>query len=434
MIKEELVGKKFTLPNVEGYYIIVKEDSENIYYNYSQLLLKEPVRLEKEFYLKQLKKDWKLLPEETKMYTTPKGIKYGVGTKFTHPATGKREYPITYVGKDGVGYDGATSWIVTLDRFNELVDEGSWNVIQDYQSVDPSTIKFDFTNTKIKVNSPEEHTWIQQVAFNSHNNLRWIGSAKENISYTDEPGIYFNTYGNLSRATDMKYFAENNSKEITIQDILNSNQMKEVIEVGDVVEVIRNTGNLADFTGKKGKVTRVPDNISVNYVVEVAPSDTRCFSKDELKLVSKGSKQEIIGYELLKDLPGIPAGKKSRKSAAGGEVFGEKDSNVFFPTSTQLQDTTWFKPIYKAKDITLKFSKYNATLSKEYGLVFTDNERLSFTEVQKLVKVLANREGKTVAGSYDVVIKQELKSVSVGCKLFTPKDIELVTKAVQELQ
>ena len=163
-------------------------------------------------------------------------------------------------------------------------------------------------------------------------------------------------------------------------------------------------------------------------------------SGDFILVKKDKSNMKVTGYKLLKDTPEHEAGAVFKLMPEDGEwheayfLNGSRQSEYWYYTKDVENKPEWFEPIYEPEDIKIKFSKYTAVLTKSNGLVFTDNERLSFTEVQKLVKVLDNREGKTVAGKFDVVIKQKLESVSVGCKTFTPNDVKLITEAVLKLQ
>lgn len=377
---------------------------------------------------------WKLLPQEQIMHTTRIGIKYKVGTKFTElndVPSHSIIYTITAIDKKSLTLEwvsprlGKQKENTPKNVLEDKMDRGIARIGQDYQLVDPLTITFDFTNTKIKVNSLKENEWVQKVALNS--GWSWYSGDTSVLEYrTNEPYLFFNETKGFGYGDNINYFNENKSKEITIQDIL-SNQTRRVIEVGDIVEVLESNGSDLN-PGEKVQVTRVGKT-------EIVVTGDWYFARDsgQLKLVSKANKQEIIGYELLKDLPFMKS----------GTIFQSGNKKVYAADDTQgnrlnykveaLQDTAWFKPIYKAKEVELKFSKYAAMLSKEHGLVFTDNERISFTALVGLLKTLQVNGFHTSVNTYEVKYKMEVTEVEVGCKKFDKKDVEIVCAAIKDL-
>lgn len=414
MTKEELVGRKFT-NSLDQKCQFTHFQSGKIYASNRG---SSPFEVGDEGYCNAKIKEgtWKLLPEEQMTYTTPKGIKYGVGTKFTHPDSGNTEYTISYVGADGVGYDGANEPTSGLCSFNQYLDDGVWAIIQDYQSVDPSTIKFDFTNTKIRVNSPEESEWIQKAAFN--NGVEWYTGSYIQCT-TAELLILKDYIGRVS----LDGFANSRTREITIQDILNN--MKEVIEVGDVVEY--KDSNM--FGVHKYEVTRITDSY---FTFKEGGTGT----KENYKLHRKANKQEIIGYELLKDLPGIPAGTKSTPfmgKGRGGVVFVGTTS--FDASDELLQDTTWFKPIYKTKEVIVSISggrEVKITTDTTTIRVNGIKNNIFNKDIMKLHTMLNLKSvlETTSDNKWPIVIT----AFKIGCQEFTKEDIELVYQEITKLK
>ncbi len=445
MTKEELIGRKFITSSGNLYKIIEATDI-----NYIGL---ENLEETEEFALgytwdnwvtlttanKELdKEEWKLLPVENKMYKTPKGIEYGVGDYFTYQHERTDEiitYKIDKIELNKVYYSQLQeapnlTLGVTKSIFDMRVDdttEQQWKIVtpmKDYKQVDPKTITFNFTNTKIKVNNEDESKWIQEVAFN--NNITWQYSITP--QYLNKPWLYSNFgrlyYGGLK---------EVDYKEITIQDILNN--MKEVIEVGDIVEILSG----AYRAKSKGIVITPPteirkDRIAINHLDSngsLTSDSYTHYSIKSLKLVSKGKKKEIIGYETVIDLPGIPKGSKSKPAGAfnNAHSFG-----IHTYKEVELQDTKFFKPIYKQDAIEVKFSKYTATLSKESGLVFSDGEKLSYDQVKQLLGGLSGEVNLPKAGQYKVAFSYEVKAVVVGCKSFNTKDVQVIKDAIKSLE
>jgi hypothetical protein len=500
MSKEELVGRSFrAAPNGTGQINYIHDHKDPKYISVTSVpeltgARDVGVHAVDSFNENLRAGTWKLIEEDKpKMYKTSKGIEYGVGTQFKHKdsdpiytITELAEYPVFFshrAGGDKEEYN-KTSKTWSKDKFAELLDEGTWVIInnnmEDYKQVDPKTIKFDFSNMTIKTNNPDEHKWIQEVAFNKLNNKRWIGDANQTVSYTDESGIQFMLDGKLARG-----YRSSGYKEITIQDILNN--MKEVIEVGDTVDSIM-------FSGRPGVVTRIeasargrkvyylPDN-NFNYEHDITlvskgnkmnvfekgdsvtykdPNDgTRVKGVDhvtgsgddahvyyvgggfdyakELKIVTKAKSttKEVVGYESVVDLPGIPKGSKTSTYYSNGNGSfknpnGKTTDITYGPE--QFADTKFFKPIYKSDEIVLKMGKHTATLSKDKGLVFSDGESLPFADAVRLVGTLKSNNVKVgTFGNYGVTVDVEYKNIKVGCKSFTPTHVSMVEEAIKTL-
>ncbi len=152
---------------------------------------------------------------------------------------------------------------------------------------------------------------------------------------------------------------------------------------------------------------------------------------ESLTLVSKAMKQEVIGYELLKDLPGIPKGTKSTPFLGlgrGGVTFSA--IGYFNVTDLQLQDTTWFKPIYKAKDVVVKISGRREVKITADKVDFDGVEFCTFNQINNIYAAVSNRHIATGIKSYPF----QITAFKIGCQEFTKEDIEAVYKAIKSLE
>lgn len=436
MTKEELIGRKFQHKITNDIYQIFKGKGDKI--DLKELVNGIPTSeefigmytLAEALAYTSTGSDWILLPIENKMYKTPKGIEYGVGTVFTHQGRSNTiveivaegdEYPIKFL------YNNDEKSYMSFNWFCENIDKGNWKIItnkptmKDYKQVDPKTIKFDFTSTKIKVNTDEEAAWVIEAAVAN-------GSRRPNDSTSTHRFFYIWADKDICWACGLNEDCGRTYKEITIQDILNN--MKEVIEVGDVVTYIEQA--------KYGYDTKVVERLgsSAGQPAIYYVGGGFDYTKD-LKLVSKAKKKEIIGYETVVDLPGIPKRSKFNyptfKANQDGKYYLEGNVTSKYYELAELSDTKFFKPIYKQDTLEIKFSKYTATLSKEHGLVFTDGEKMPFTVLLQLVKdaQVSFKLGK-YAG-FEVTGEVELKSIKVGCKSFTAADVKLVSDSIKKL-
>jgi hypothetical protein len=399
-----------------------------------------------------IEQNYKLKEEpKTKMYKTPKGIEYGVGTLCGY-GSAKTTYTITKIDNDRVYFrlsDGRNDISDSINTFNKDLDRGERIVINqnnmtDFKQVDPKTIKFDFSKKCIKTQNKEEYDWVYEVAVANHYTYAGdkIGYKKGGIEqmFFDQSGYSVNN--SVSWADNAYTKSSSKYTEITIQDILGNKNMKETIEVGDIVQIIPPA---TYRVGQQALVLEInPDKEEVYLVQHTRDGkldayDQTRYHPNKIKLVSKGKKKEIVGYETVVDLPGIPKGSKSEQKLAaisGGYTYKfakAQGANTFH--ETEVVDTKFFKPIYKSDAIEIKFSKYTATLSKEHGLVFTDGEKLPLKEVEKILRMAAKPTvslGKV--DKFDIVIDFTVTTVKVGCKSFTPEDVALVQGALKKLE
>lgn len=137
-------------------------------------------------------------------------------------------------------------------------------------------------------------------------------------------------------------------------------------------------------------------------------------------------KQEIIGYELLKDLPDIPAGLKSIKKSASGWSFENLAYQIYF-TEKQIKDTTWFKPIYKKKEIELVISS-NRKIVVSFDLIhIVGHDTLTYKQFDDIFAYMF----PTTKFKSKYIMSAEL--INVGCQTYTKKDIQDVKNAIQSL-
>lgn len=184
--------------------------------------------------------------------------------------------------------------------------------------------------------------------------------------------------------------------------------MKQLINVGDILHHgMLNKDYTVDGVNDKGQVR----------LAEYNGWNEPEWIENYMIVKTKAVKQEISGYELLKNLPGISAGTKSN------EYNGRK---AFFTNYTaqypDLNDTTWFKPIYKAKETIVRISNGNVIITD--NKVTLGSNTVTFYDITK-VNNLLNPPVKID------VFKVNIEAVSIGCQTFLKHDIELVYKAIQ---
>ena len=377
--------------------------------------------------------NWKLLKMNT--YKTLKGIEYQIGTKFKHRA-GQDIFEITNISRVGKEYKYKNLNRIIINQFvdsiiqlEEYLDLATWIIIPEYQSIDPRTIKFDFKNKEVVMANEQESEWVQRAAFaNGHT---WFDSYAGKPEYTDAKLISFWGDNTITYANNL-YWAGEDTRfiRITIQDILTAQTMEEVIEVGDTISSIKYLG------GIQGVVTRI-----ANDKYYIGTREDQYYTFDQAKLVSKAmKKEEIIGYELLKDLPGIPAGTKSSPymGKSRESVVFEYKTKLYHSTEEELDDRNWFKPLYKPSQIQLaisdnKHGQRTATItSTEVRLDYGDAGNRTSTTVKhvELVQIYDVLLMKMSSNSYSITFN----SVQVGCQEFSRQDIEQMYKAVQELK
>lgn len=193
------------------------------------------------------------------------------------------------------------------------------------------------------------------------------------------------------------------------------NTFNEIIEVGDTI------GSLKYLEGTKGVVVKIEDG---KYFIGKKAHEHYTFAK--ARLISKSVKQDIVGYELLKDLPGIPAGTKSTLRQGGCYFTHSIEGSINFKEQ-QLQDTTWFKPIYKAKEVVVKISggREVTVADNNIKMIGGSFDLFHFNSVRDFII-----NGNMIVNGFSI----KHHSVTVGCQEFTKQDIELVYQAIQNIK
>lgn len=90
--------------------------------------------------------------------------------------------------------------VITLEEWDEVIN--------------PKTL-FDLSNTKIRVNSPEESKLIQEKAFQ----LGWKWTAPNKLDYLDKPFLYFSGSKWIYYGEICSIFKSDSRKEITLKDL-----------------------------------------------------------------------------------------------------------------------------------------------------------------------------------------------------------------------
>ena len=202
------------------------------------------------------------------------------------------------------------------------------------------------------------------------------------------------------------------------RDIELVEDINQEIEVGDIIQ-----GNIS------GRIERVT-KITSNFYYYGSTDDNR-IGKDLATLISKANKQEVIVYELLKDLPGIPAGTKNNGRAKEGNYNFSSAGNTLIFTSKDVQDTTWFKPIYKAKEVVVKISGDREVAIKDNKIMLDSKEGVSLDQFKNIRSFFTEkRTTNTWAMNYPLVVTQ----IKIGCQLVNGEDVELIHQAIQNLK
>ena len=311
-----------------------------------------------------------------------------------------------YTIKDGErGYmcvtwdEDAMNDVYTVNIINDYLHLGTWKLVED-----------DITTT----NKMEE--------------VIELGDTITSLRFPD--GIS----GVVNRIENDKYYIGNRDNEhYTFEQakLISKGMGQAVIEVGDIVKIVQSykCGTNAKVLGIEGNKY----NLEHDNIIESTGNfeTTNGFNLADIKLVSKGSKQEVVGYELLKDLPGIPTGTKSNYRTGNGVSFTGTNAQCTY-THSQLSDTTWFKPIYKAKEVIVKISKErDVIVSADRVQLSNDKE---FVTKQQLLAIKECVELKRTFKTGIIPYPLEILVIKIGCQEFTREDIALVYKAVQNFK
>lgn len=280
-----------------------------------------------------------------------------------------------------------------------------------YQNVNPKHIVFDFSSTKIKINSPQESQLVQQAMF--ANGCSWKCDVVQ-PAHTEEPFLYVNSKKCIGFGILHSFYCASNNQAITIQQILDA--QKPVFEVGDIV---KNKGTDTEY---------VVDAVQGENINMVGFPGIWVPGSAHYLIRKAKQQQEIIGYELLKDLPGIPAGSKS---VEGLSVFGytfksNNGAHVAHFDGLQVKETTWFKPLYKPVNTVLKISGGRKVTVESKKVVLEDGaEFCSTQQLGDIYEAVKTRLLPTGKKSYDL----EILTFKLGCHVFTKEDIVAVYQA-----
>lgn len=245
--------------------------------------------------------------------------------------------------------------------------------------------------------------------------LKYGGSPNNPIDAVGEITVIGNPD---SVATIVKWPAGTNSYEFK--------DLEQVIEVGDTVEIIDDSGynRTVARIASRGVVTRISDTLIHAEFTNDGIKTSQVGSKSQLKLVSKAN-MEVLHYELVTALPSIPVGTKSEKIIAiSGTTmykFAVGDTHNAF-SEKQITDTTFFKPVYKPKEVVVDISNSRKVVIKDNLAEIKGVGKLTKTQVQELEKL----------ATLDIVIggnQVNVNEFQVGCQAFTVKDIKTVFKA-----
>lgn len=217
----------------------------------------------------------------------------------------------------------------------------------------------------------------------------------------------------------------NNPDEVKwLVEAYNENTIKPKVNITAILD-----GNYLFFYSITITYSNDEDTFNNSYFTEITIQDI---------LNAQPMKAEIVGYELLKDLPGIPAYTKSSPyvgKGRGGVLF-EYNSKIYSASDNELADTSWFKPIYKVADQLLKLSNNReAKVTKQgigiYNTLSKSNIPIGTMDTKTLIKIftdfgMINKKVYEGMEVYPLTLK-------VGCQDFNEKDMEDIFNAVQEL-
>lgn len=163
------------------------------------------------------------------------------------------------------------------------------------------------------------------------------------------------------------------------------------------------------------------------YSEEVASGEATNWGHSSFELVSQPSRK-VIGYKLLKDLPGIPAGTTTQVGTISQDgsalLLADKYSSRY--TKELFEDTTWFEPIYEEEKVVVELSNGKATIEGNTVTVRVNHQpplTLDFPRLKDFHHQLTSIDS---LGGYAITIPSFL----VGCQTFTMEDLEKVLKAI----
>jgi hypothetical protein len=160
------------------------------------------------------------------------------------------------------------------------------------------------------------------------------------------------------------------------------------------------------------------------------------------KLIKKAEVKELIAYELVKDLPGIKAGQKSVAIHKDGATFHYDTlgaGGIIIPTR-ELQDITWFKPLYKSTEVVVEISEGRKVTIENKLVKFGSGsslallgEGMSFDEFKGFRTYIGELNRNTISTArkrYPLVIL----TFKIGCQEFNKEDITIIDRAITKYE
>lgn len=131
---------------------------------------------------------------------------------------------------------------------------------------------------------------------------------------------------------------------------------------------------------------------------------------------NKNMKKIVVGYRLLKELPGAPKGT-ILKWEDNNWIYRYGDLHFQMWSQTEVEThTDWFEPVYEEEKIEIGGVKLEFMGSK----VYIREETYSKGEILQLTQILKEHQ-------------KQIKSINVGCSGQYKVDLELVTKILNKL-
>ena len=162
----------------------------------------------------------------------------------------------------------------------------------------PTTI--DLTNTKIRINSPEESKLFQEFAFKQ--GAKWPGGNE--VSYTSKPYLFLDRFLNFAYADLESTFDAENNKEITLED-LGLKPSTESIEIGIKQKEIQTHKHQDESEIQSERDLLVDEYNDITFLISITPS-TDVDNMLALKQQSKELKDKLdaLDLELKKKIDG----------------------------------------------------------------------------------------------------------------------------------
>lgn len=186
----------------------------------------------------------------------------------------------------------------------------------------PTTI--DLTNTKIRINSPEESKLFQEFAFNQ--GAKW--STGDEFSYTTKPFLYLDRFLNFSYSDTESTFDGIANKEITLEE-LGLKLSSEATEIGIKQKEIQTHKHQDESEIRSERDLLVDEYNDITFLISITPS-TDVDNMLALKQQSKELKDKLDALDL------------ELKKKIDGEV--NLLENLFKSSTVKPQERYQFKP------------------------------------------------------------------------------------------